>query len=88
MIPVARCLSLPHAFYKLVYLEVTAAAALHYNNHDGVIHACVLQRCISAIKRTFFCYRQMYILAFFRVYMCSLLLRCMLKFNALRVGVN
>jgi len=40
-----------------MYLEVIAV--LHYNNHDGIIHACVLKayisskysKCISAIKR-------------------------------------
>jgi len=34
-----------HAFCKLLYLKeiaVLAKAVLHYNNHDGVIHACVL----------------------------------------------
>jgi len=31
---------LPHALYKSMYLEVNAV--LHYNNHDGVIHARVL----------------------------------------------
>jgi len=29
-----------------MYLEVIAA--LHYNNHDGVIHACVLYACVSS----------------------------------------
>jgi len=23
-------------------------AVLHYNNHDGVIHACVLYACVSS----------------------------------------
>jgi len=30
---------IPHAFYTSMYLE--AIAVLHYNNHDGVIHACL-----------------------------------------------
>jgi len=38
---VLRSLQLPHAFYTSMYLEVIAV--LHYNNHDGVIHACVLK---------------------------------------------
>jgi len=54
-------------------LEVTAV--LHYNNHDGVIHACVLKafisskysKCISAIKRSLY-YRNVYILDSFRVF--------------------
>jgi len=33
-----------HAFYKSVYLEVIAV--LYYNNHDGVIHACLLYACV------------------------------------------
>ena len=37
---VLRSLQLVHAFYTSIYLEVIAV--LHYNNHDGVIHACVL----------------------------------------------
>jgi len=36
----------PSCFYTLMYLEVIAV--LHYNNHDGVIHACVLKACISS----------------------------------------
>jgi len=44
---------------------------------------------ISAIKRILFYYRHVYILVFFHVFMCSLLLRCMLKkSSALRVGVK
>ena len=31
-----------------MYLEVIAV--LHYNNHDGVIHACVLYACVSSDK--------------------------------------
>jgi len=54
---VRRSLPIPRAFLISMYLEVTAV--LHYNNHDGVIHACVLiacisskySKCISAIKR-------------------------------------
>jgi len=38
---VLRSLQLPHAFYTSMYLEVVAV--LHYNNHDGVIHARVLK---------------------------------------------
>jgi len=30
----------PSSILKSVYFEVIAG--LHYNNHDGVIHACVL----------------------------------------------
>jgi len=41
---VLRSLPLPHTFYKSMYLEVVAV--LHYNNHDGVIHACVLKTCV------------------------------------------
>jgi len=37
---------LPHAFNKSMYLEVIAV--LHYNNHDGVIHACALKACVSS----------------------------------------
>jgi len=37
-------LQLPHAFYTSMYLEVIAF--LHYNNHDGVIHACVLKKLV------------------------------------------
>ena len=56
---VLRSLQLPHAFYTSMYLEVIAV--LHYNNHGGVIHACVLKacisskqsKCISAIKRIY-----------------------------------
>jgi len=29
-----------------LYLEVIAV--LHFNNHDGVIHACVLKACFSS----------------------------------------
>jgi len=43
---VLRSLQLPHAFYTSTYLEVIAV--LHYNIHDGVIHACVLKACISS----------------------------------------
>jgi len=41
-----RSLPLPYAFYKSMYLEVIAK--LHFNNHDGVIHACVLKACVSS----------------------------------------
>jgi len=77
-----------------MYLEVIAV--LHYNNHDGVIHACVLKacisskysKCISAIKRILYT-TAMYISASSFVYLCFFsLLRCMLKSNALRVGVK
>ena len=73
---VLRSLQLPHAFYTSMYSEIIAV--LHYNNHDGVFHACALKsvwkslyfikvrNCISAIKRTLY-YRHVYILVFFRV---------------------
>jgi len=38
-------LPLPHAFYKLVYLEVIAA--LHYNTRGGVIHSYAFNACAS-----------------------------------------
>ena len=38
---VLRSLQLPHAFYTSRYLEIIAV--LHYNNHDGVFHACALK---------------------------------------------
>jgi len=43
---------------------------------------------ISTIKRMLFYYRHVCILVFYHVLMCSLLLRCMLKSSALRVGVK
>jgi len=36
----------PYAVYTSMYLEVIAV--LHCNNHDGVIHTCVLKACISS----------------------------------------
>ena len=38
---VLHSLQLPHAFYTSMYLEIIAV--LHYNNHDGVFHACALK---------------------------------------------
>jgi len=38
---VLRRLQLPYAFYTSMYLEIIAV--LHYNNHDGVFHACALK---------------------------------------------
>jgi len=38
---VLRSLQLPHAFYTSMCLEIIAV--LHYNNHDGVFHACALK---------------------------------------------
>jgi len=34
----------PHAFYKSKFLE--DITVLHYNNHDDIIHACVLKACV------------------------------------------
>jgi len=53
-------------------------AVLHYNSHDGVVHACVLKACvsskkskyISAIKRILSI--TVYILVFFHVLVYSL----------------
>jgi len=39
-------LPLDNAFYTSMYLEVTAV--LYYDNHIGVIHACVLKACVSS----------------------------------------
>ena len=58
-----------------MYLEVIAV--LHYNDHDGVIHACVLKacisskynKCISAIKRILYT-RGMYTSSSSFVYLC------------------
>jgi len=58
-----------------MYLE--AIAVLHYNDHDGVIHACVLKacisskynKCISAIKRILYT-RGMYTSSSSFVYLC------------------
>jgi len=43
---------------------------------------------ISAIKRILIYYRHACILVFFHVFVCSLLMRCMLKSSSLRVGVK
>jgi len=59
-------------------------AFLHYNNHDGVIHACVLIACISskysksisAIKRMLST-TDMKIHVVFHVFVYFSLLRCM-----------
>jgi len=42
--------------------------------------------CASAIKRKLFYYRHVSIFVFFHVFLCSLLLPCMLESSALRVG--
>jgi len=77
-----------------MYLEVIAV--LHYNNYDGVIHACVLKacisskysKCISAIKRILYT-TTLYISSFSFVYMCSFLYcDACLKSSVLRVGVK
>jgi len=68
-----------------MYLEIIAV--LHYNNHNGNIHACVLKacisskysKCISAIKRIFYTNRNVYILVFLPVFVFFSLLRCMFK---------
>ena len=91
---VLRSLQLPHAFYTSMYLEVIAV--LHYNNHDGDIHACVLKACISskhskgisAIKRIPYT-TAMYISSSSFVYLCiSLYCDACLKSRALRVGMK
>ena len=91
---IPRSLQLPHAFYTSMYLEVIAV--LHYNNHDGVIHACVLKacisskysKCISAIKRILYT-TAMYISSSSFVYLCFFLFTAMHeKSSALRVGVK
>jgi len=72
-----------------MYLEVVAV--LHYNSHDGVIHARVLKacvsskysKCISALKRIL-SNTAMYI--FFHVFVYFLLLRCMIKVWRLACG--
>jgi len=78
---VLRSLQLLHAFYTSMFLEVIAV--LHYNNHDGVIHACVLKacisskysKCISAIKRILYT-TEMYISSSSFVYLCFFSLSC------------
>jgi len=45
-------------------------------------------KCVSAIKRVLFCYHKVSIFVFFHVFLCSLLLPCMLKSTALRVEVK
>jgi len=45
-------------------------------------------KCISAIKRVLFYYRHTSIFVFFHVFVCSLLLRFLIKSNALHVGVK
>ena len=65
-----------------MYLEVIAV--LHYNNHDGVIHVCVLKacisskysKCISAIKRILYT-TAMYISSSSFVYLCFFLFTAM-----------
>jgi len=69
-------------------------AGFPHNNHDGVIHACVLlyvlvfpqSKRISAIKRIVFYYRHVYIFVFFHVFVFSLLLRCMFKVKRIACG--
>jgi len=77
-----------------MYLEVITV--LHYNNHDGVIHACVLLACISskyskyisAIKRILST-TAMYISSSSFMHLCiSLYCDACLKSSALRVGVK
>ena len=87
-------LQLPHAFYTSMYLEVIAV--LYYNNHDGVIHACILKacisskysKCISAMKRILYT-TAMYISSSSFMYLCiSLYCDACLKSSTLRVGVK
>jgi len=77
-----------------MYLEVIAV--IHYNNHDGVSHACVLtacisskySKCISDIKRILST-TAMYTSSSSFMYMCiSLYCDACLKSSALRVGVK
>ena len=91
---VLRSLPLLHAFYTSMYLEVIAV--LHYNNHDGDIHVCVIKACISskcskcinAIKRILYT-TAMYISSSSFVYLCiSLCSDACLKSSALRMGVK
>jgi len=72
-------------------------AVLHYNNHDGVIHACVpiivcisskYSKCVSAIKRILYS-TAMYIFSSSSMNLCISLYRdACLKSSALRVGVK
>ena len=65
-----------------MYLEVIGV--LHYNNHDGVIHVCVLKacvsskysKCISVIKRILYTIA-MYISSSSFVYLCLFLFTAM-----------
>jgi len=50
------------------------------------MHVFHQSKCINAIKRILFYYRYVCILVFFHVFVCSLLLRCVLKSRALLVG--
>ena len=77
-----------------MYLGVIAV--LHYNNNDGVIHACVIiaciwskySKCISAIKRILYT-TAMYISSSSFMYLCfPLYCDAYLKSSALRVGVK
>jgi len=56
-------------------------AVLHYNNHNGVIHAYAIYAYAYAIY-TLFYYRHTSIFVFFHVVVCSLLLRYMLESSA------
>jgi len=75
-----------------MYLEIIAA--LHYNNHDDVIHACVWKacisskysKCISAIERILYT-TAMYTSSSSFVYLFFFsLLRCMLKVSRFACG--
>ena len=81
-----RSLQLPHASYTSMYLEVIAV--LHYNNHDGVIHTCVLKarisskysKCIGASKRILYTTAMFTSsFSFMYVFFHFSLLQCMLK---------
>jgi len=67
-----------------MYLEVIAV--LRYNKHDDVIHACVSKACFINVNVLY--YRHVCILVFLHVFSYSMLLRCILKSSALRVGVK
>jgi len=76
-------------------LEVIAV--LHYNDHDGVIHACVLKacvnvfyqsKCISAIKRILSTTAMYISSSSFKYLFISCCYDACLKSSALRVGVT
>ena len=74
--------------------------AKHYSSRVGAIHASAVcqyhilllvlhqSNRVSALKRVFFYYRHISMPVFFHVYMCYLLLPCMLESIALRVGMK